>query len=61
MKSIIFWYLKQVKEKIKYPKEQISLTIIDIFKGQYDDVIPDLFYRSIQPHKQVSTTWHNCK
>ena len=59
MKSIIFWYLKQVKAKLKYPKEQISLIIIDIFKGQHNDVIPELFYRSIQPHKQVSTTWHN--
>ena len=42
LEKIIFPYLKQAKASLKYPKEQMSLIIIDTFKGQDKDVILDL-------------------
>ena len=41
-KKVIFPCLKQAKARLKYPKEQISLIIMDTFKGQDNDVILDL-------------------
>ena len=40
--KVIFPYLKQAKASLKYPKEQMSLIIMDTFKGQDNDVILDL-------------------
>ena len=40
--KVIFPYLKQEKASLKYPKEQMSLIIMDTFKGQDNDVILDL-------------------
>ena len=40
--KVIFPYLKQAKAIFKYPKEQMSLIIMDTFKGQDKDVILDL-------------------
>ena len=39
--KVIFPNLKQAKASLKYPKEQMSLIIMDTFKGQYNDVILD--------------------
>ena len=36
--TTIFPYLDQIKENKAYPKEQMSLVIIDTFKGQNDDL-----------------------
>ena len=41
-KKNIFPYLKQAKAILKYPKAQMSLIIMDTFKGQDNDVILDL-------------------
>lgn len=41
-KTVIFPYLKQVKSNLKYPKEQMSLIIMDTFKGQDNDLVIDL-------------------
>ena len=38
----MFPYLKQAKASLKYPKEQMSLIIMDTFKGQDNDAILDL-------------------
>ena len=38
----MFPYLKQAKPNLKYPKEQMSLIIMDTFKGQDNDAILDL-------------------
>ena len=43
--KVIFPYLKQVKLSLRYPKEQMSLLIMDTFKGQDNDVILDLCER----------------
>ena len=40
--KFIFPCLKQAKARLKYPKEQMSLIIMDTFKGQGNDVILDL-------------------
>ena len=40
--KVVFPYLKQAKASLKCPKEQISLIIMDTFKGQNNDVILDL-------------------
>ena len=40
--KVIFPYLKQEKASLKYPKEQMSLIIMDTFKGEDNDVILDL-------------------
>ena len=40
--KVIFPYLKQAKASLKYPKEQMSLIIMDTFKGEDNDVILDL-------------------
>ena len=40
--KVVFPYLKQAKASLKYPKEQMSLIIMDTFKGQDNDVILDL-------------------
>ena len=40
--KVIFSYLKQAKASLKYTKEQMSLIIMDFFKGQDNDVILDL-------------------
>ena len=40
--KVIFSYLEQTKASLKYPKEQMSLIIMDTFKGQDNDVILDL-------------------
>ena len=40
--KVIFPYRKQAKASLKYPKEQMSLIVIDTFKGQDNDVILDL-------------------
>ena len=37
--KVIFPYLKQAKVSLKYPKEQMSLIIMDTFKVQDNDVI----------------------
>ena len=37
--KVIFPYLKQAKASLKYPKEQMSLIIMDTFKVQDNDVI----------------------
>ena len=37
--KVIFPYLKQAKASLKYPKEQMSLIIMDTFTGQDKDVI----------------------
>ena len=42
LEKVISPYLKQAKASLKYPKEQMSLTIMDTFKGQDNDVILDL-------------------
>ena len=45
----------------------MSLIIMETLKGQDNDKILDQYqkyfccYRSVQPDKQVSTTWRNCK
>ena len=53
--KVIFPYLKNVKLSKKYPKEQMSLIIVDTFKGQDNDIVLDLckkhFYQVvIVPH-----------
>ena len=53
--KVIFRYLKNVKLSKKYPKEQISLIIMDTFKGQDSDIVLNLckkhFYQVvIVPH-----------
>ena len=40
--KVIFPYLKNVKLSKKYPKEQMSLIIIDTFKGQENDIVLNL-------------------
>ena len=40
--KVIFLYLKQAKACLKYTKEQMSLIIMDTFKGQDNDAILDL-------------------
>ena len=40
--KVIFPYLKQAKTSLKYPKEQMSLIIMDTFKGQNNGVTLDL-------------------
>ena len=55
LKKVIFPYLTQVKGSLKYLKEQISLTIMNTFKGQDNDVILDLCQKHlcqavIDPH-----------
>ena len=40
--DIIFPYLEKVKEEICIPKEQYSLVIMDIFKGQDNDILKEL-------------------
>ena len=40
--KVIFPYLEQTKASLKYPREQMSLIIMDTFKGQDNDVILDL-------------------
>ena len=40
--KVIFPYLKQAKASLKYPKEQMSLIIMDTFKEQDNDMILDL-------------------
>ena len=40
--KVIFPYLKQAEASLKYPKEQMSLIIMDNFKRQDNDVILDL-------------------
>lgn len=40
--KIIFPYFKTVKSSKKYPKEQMSLIIMDTFKGQENDIVLDL-------------------
>ena len=42
LEKVIFPYLKQAKASLKYPKEQMSLIIMDTFKGQNNNVILDL-------------------
>ena len=61
--KVIFLYLKQAKASLKYRKEQMSLIIIDTFKGEDNDVILDLCKKHmcqvvIVSHnlKQISTT-----
>ena len=41
-RKVIFPYLKQAKASLKYPKEQMSLIIMDTFKEQDNDMILDL-------------------
>ena len=53
--KVIFRYLKNVKLSKKYPKEQLSLIIMDTFKGQDSDIVLNLckkhFYQVvIVPH-----------
>ena len=43
--KVIFPYLEQAKASLKYPREQMSLIIMDNFKGQDNDVILDLCER----------------
>ena len=55
-KKVIFPYLKQAKATLKYPKEQMSLIIMDPFKGQDNNMILDLCEKHkcqvvIVPHK----------
>ena len=40
--DIIFPYLEKVKEEIRILKEQYSLVIMDIFKGQDNDILKEL-------------------
>ena len=40
--KVIFSYLKQAKISLKYPEEQMSLIIMDTFKGQDNGVTLDL-------------------
>ena len=40
--KVIFPCLKQLKASLKYPKEQMSLIIMDTFKGQDNNVILNL-------------------
>ena len=40
--KVIFPYLKNVKLSKKYPKEQMSLIIMDTFKGQDNDIVLNL-------------------
>ena len=40
--KVIFPYLKKVKLSKKYSKEQMSLTIMDTFKGQDNDIVLNL-------------------
>ena len=56
LKKVIFPYLKQAKASLKYPKEQMSLIIMDHFKGQDNNMILDL----CEKHKcQVVIVPHN--
>ena len=41
-KDIIFPYLQKVKVNLKYPKEQLSLIIMDTFKGQDNEAVLEL-------------------
>ena len=41
-KDIIFPYLEKVKVNLKYPKEQLSLIIMDTFKGQDNEAVLEL-------------------
>ena len=41
--KVIFPYLKNVKLSKKYPKEQMSLIIMDMFKGQNNDIVLNLW------------------
>ena len=49
--DVIFPYLEKVKEEIRIPKEQYSLVIMDIFKGQDNDILKELreenFYEAV--------------
>lgn len=38
----MFPYINQLKERLKYPKEQIPFIVIDTFKGKDNDVTTDL-------------------
>ena len=38
----MFPYINQLKERLKYPKEQMSFIVIDTFKGKDNDVTTDL-------------------
>ena len=40
--KVIFPYLDQIKKNMAYPKEQMSLVIIDTFKGQNNDDLREL-------------------
>ena len=42
LEKVISPYLKQAKASLKYPKEQMPLTIMNTFKGQDNNVILDL-------------------
>ena len=54
--KVIFPYLKQAKTSLEYPKEQVTLIIIDTFKRQDNDVILDLCEKHMC---QVATVPHN--
>ena len=40
--KVIFPFLDQIKERMGYPKEQMSLVIMDTFKGQDNDELREL-------------------
>ena len=56
LEKVIFPYLKQVKESLHFPKEQMSFIIMDTFKGQDNDLFLDLCKKNFC---QVAIVPHN--
>ena len=58
--KVIFPYLKNVKLSNKYPKEQMSLIIMDTFKGQDNDIVLNLarsiFAKLLSSHITLQTS-----
>ena len=52
--KVSFPYLKQVKASFKYPKYQMSLIIMDTFKGQDNYAILDLCQKRNSPHNHTN-------
>ena len=61
--KVIFPYLKQAKVSLKYPKEQLSLIIMNTFKGQDNDVFlayaKSICARLLSFHTTSQTNWYH--
>ena len=55
-KKVIFPYLDQIKEKMVYPKEQMSLVIKDTFNGRDNN---DLREPSARNNREIVVTLRN--